>query len=201
MGHMQDCPAGSFINFLLKEADVSLVCICRLCKQTYSQVGWGMCLKAISLVLLTIPHPATDAPVCCSVHLHVVRLFCWCKPVVSSSATGSASVDTSDPACSPVPNRARLGRHRLSSAQGIYYSLHPLPHVLQWAQGPQQGGGGVQVRNFLQFSAIFRNFSANVFGLSTLCAYWCPCEQLLQNRVLQCFPAPPKRVNYASISW
>ena len=63
----------------------------------------------------------------------------------------------------------------------------------------QKGGwgvGGMEVCNFLQFSAvsqffeIFRNFprfSTIAFGLSTLCACWCPlncCNEL------QCFPAP-----------
>ena len=64
-------------------------------------------------------------------------------------------------------------------------------------KGNAVGGGGLRPAifcTFAQFSAIFRNFSAIAFGLSTLraCCALCLCKQPLQNNMLQCFPAPKK---------
>ena len=83
------------------------------------------------------------------------------------------------------------GQKSLTFVVGLYLvwckRLRSLPHLPRGSL--LQGGGGVEVRNFSQFSAIsqffaifrnfplfstiFRNFSAIAFGLSTLRACWC----------------------------
>ena len=57
--------------------------------------------------------------------------------------------------------------------------------------GTSRGGGGVEVRNFPQFPTIFLQL-LSACPPSVLVSALGLCEQLLQNNMLQCFPAPKK---------
>ena len=87
----------------------------------------------------------------------------------------------------------------MHNACGTRFLNHDPRHLINHAGPPKhlsaQGGGewrSAIVRNFSQFSAIFPQVPSACPPCVRVGAL-CICEQLLQNNLLQCFPAPPQK--------